>query len=143
MFCPQCGSQRPDTDNFCAVCGAQLRADSVTRVPQGNSNTPTFYTTRLTEVEFAGLVPMGPSTCRVERQAIALSYDEGKLERILYRDIQGVSTRVQKAFLSPTRYIVEIDGITDESTRTLYCRTEDDAQRLSTEIGTAWERWSS
>jgi hypothetical protein len=24
MLCPQCGSQRPDTDNFCAICGSTL-----------------------------------------------------------------------------------------------------------------------
>jgi hypothetical protein len=25
MFCPTCGSERPDPDNFCAACGAALR----------------------------------------------------------------------------------------------------------------------
>src|SRR5947208_1625573 len=25
MFCPKCGSQRPDTDLFCAQCGQSLR----------------------------------------------------------------------------------------------------------------------
>lgn len=25
MFCPKCGSQRPDGDDFCAKCGASLR----------------------------------------------------------------------------------------------------------------------
>jgi len=27
MFCPQCGSERPDADHFCSTCGSPLRVD--------------------------------------------------------------------------------------------------------------------